>query len=124
MGPQWETTVKKNFNNQKIEENLPDFYTSPELKITGRNFIDMKKMKDREAFIDEKNISKDILTKSHHSLNSSLEKKKSKKSNKKAKLKGPDFSKTITREKLDEIHDDRKNIIPFSIPKYQATRES
>ena len=124
MGPEWGSSVTKNLDEHKNKENMPDFYITQELKITGRNFVDMKKMKDRDAFIDEKNISKELLSKSYLSLNSSTEKKNSKKLNKKPRLKGPDFRKTITRERLDYINSDKRNIIPFTIPKYSATRGS
>ncbi len=45
---------------------------------------------------------------------------------KKAKphIKAPDFKKLLSREYLEKLHEDKRNVIPFSLPKYHYTQAS
>jgi hypothetical protein len=40
------------------------------------------------------------------------------------KVQAPDFKKIISREHLEKVHGDKRNIIPFSFPNFKWTRPS
>ena len=40
------------------------------------------------------------------------------------KIQAPDFKKVISREMRERIYDDKKRVMPFSIPPYEKTRPS
>ena len=86
--------------------------------IHGRYFINLAKQTQRPEFVrksEDSDYIRDFDNDSHRS------EKKVKKYN---RIQAPDFKKTITREKLNLIYDDKKGVIPFSMPKYTLVRES
>lgn len=50
--------------------------------------------------------------------------RKDKKNKKYFRIQAPDFKKSMSRERLDKIHGDKKGVIPFSMPNYTLIRES
>ena len=118
--PDWKLSIRQNFSLKKVKDKLPEFYKSNELKIEGKNFIDLAKQTYRPEFVKKRN----------YSIEDPIEEDKiespmtDKIINKYHKVQAPDFKNQISREKLNLIYSDKGGIIPFSMPKYTLVRES
>lgn len=53
-----------------------------------------------------------------------IERPKHKKQKAKFSIKAPDFKKLLSRDYLERLHEDKRTVIPFSLPNYKYTQPS
>jgi hypothetical protein len=79
----------------------------------------MSRQTNRPEFLKKKYYSNDNILEDEKSEN-----KPEKKIKKYTRIQAPDFKKSMTREKLDQVYGDKRGVIPFSMPKYNLIQES
>ncbi len=143
-GPEWSSSLKKNFSCVPKEEIRSKFYrTHNDLKkIDGGCFVDFEKQKDRASFVKDENESErvgssrsfkqanmtanswgynevDNLNNTKRSVQNTYG--NTQRSGKWVKIQAPDFRKIISRDQLEKIYGDKRTVIPFSIPNFSST---
>ena len=126
-GPCWETMKPREFSMIKSERNNNEVHIYNEsFNIDNNVFIDFGKQSNRKVFINCKNYELDPEKKQLKEESILMKQKKFDSSKKVQYTKNcaPDFDKSISRSHLDKIFGDKKTVIPFSVPKYDAVRPS
>lgn len=120
------TSTRKNLVKKKnLSEDTPardNFsqgnYTLNECSPSRKSSSSLLKQKIKQSSINHSHLGKNWIiinrnSKSAHPLNRRWN-----------KINGPDFRKTISRETRDKLYDDKKRVMPFSIPPFEKTRPS
>lgn len=121
----FENSPKNNYD-ENLSNSNNDFYNknfkenSPKRKNISSMLKHRKPNKANDSIVGNNNynsVSNNGMMRSSRSANPITNRRWN-------KIQAPDFKKVISRETRDKMYDDKKRVMPFSIPPYQKTRPS